>query len=77
VEVIEDALCIEKSEDWDEDGVRMGLENCTGEDCGRGTKAFDALGRGVLPYALKAPKSSAGCMEKPLLSLVIGHEPAP
>jgi len=68
---------MENREDWEEEGVRMGLETSTGEDCGRGRKDFDDLGGGVLPYGLRVLKSKAGCNEKSLLSLVIGHEPAP
>jgi len=68
---------MEKREHWDEDGVRMGLESCTGDDCGRGMYVVDDLGVGVLPYALNAWKSKAGCSEKPLLSFLIGHEPPP
>lgn len=67
----------ENKDDWEDEGVRMGLESRTGEDCGLEEKVLGDLGNGVLPYALKAPKSNDGCKEKPLLILVIGHEPAP
>lgn len=70
-------LCMENREDCEEEGVRIGLESCTGEDRGRDMKAFGDFGWGVLPYGLRARKSNAGCKEKPLLNFVIGHEPAP
>jgi len=64
---VDDELCMEKRDDCDDEGVRIGLEKINGDDC-------DLEGSACEFWYLNAWKSKAGGRKKLLAGLVTRHE---